>query len=109
VKGVAPPFGNARKIDGTFTAPKAVEGRYNALWPLEQAVDANQRSADALNKAVKEVSVENQEACGAWAYDVEGAARVVQKLSELFGTLSCAKSAQSATQGRSSKVSRLLG
>jgi hypothetical protein len=109
VDGNSPPRGNARTRDGTFTAPKAVEVENTALRPLEQAVVANQRTANALNQAVREVSFENQAASGAWAPDVEAAAKATPKLSELFGSRSHSKCAQPDTRPGSSNVQRLLG
>ena len=109
VDGNSPPRGNARTRDGTFTAPKAVEVGTTALWPLEQAVDANQRTADALNQAVREVSFENQAASGAWAPDVEAAAKASQKLSKLFGSRSNSKGTKPATEPCPSNAQRLLG
>jgi hypothetical protein len=109
VDGNSPPRGNARTRDDTFTAPKAVEVGYRALRPLEQAVDANQRSADALNQAVKEVSFENQAASGAWASDVEAAAKATQKWVGPFSGRARSKCAKSATRACSSNGQRLLG
>lgn len=84
VDGNSPPRGNARTRDGTFTAPKAVAVANGVLRPLERAVDANQRTAEALNQAVREVSSENQAACGAWASDVEAAAKAAEQWVKMF-------------------------
>jgi hypothetical protein len=106
----SPPRVNGKIRDGTFTAPQAVQGGTRALRPLEQAVDANQQSADALNQAVKEVSFENREASGVWASDVEVAAKAAWKLSDVFDNrLPRTKGSRSPTEGCSSKIQRLLG